>query len=157
MGSIILKNLFSKIQKCWYYKKDGYYYKCMALLYEIFAELSNTDSSYLSSKTYHQISPAIDYIDHHFTESKIDCDYLAELCNISQSYMIRLFKKHFGMPPNNYITSKKIQYACDLINTKCYSVGTIAEMCGFVNCYYFSKVFKKHTGVNPSKWVERNR
>ena len=37
--ALALKELFQKIYKSWHLKHEGYYYKCMALLYEIFAEI----------------------------------------------------------------------------------------------------------------------
>ena len=47
---------------------------------------------------------------------------------------------------------KKIDYSCDLLNAQCYSIGKIAEMSGFVNTYYFSRVFKSKTGVTPTQY-----
>ncbi len=146
-----VKEAFQKIERYWYYKRDGYYYKCMSVLYDIFAKIS-AETSYISSKTYNQISTAIDYIDNHFTEREIDCDYLSELCGISHTYMTKIFKKHFGTCPNNYIIHKKIEYAADLLKTREYTMSTIAEMAGFSSPYYFSRVFKKHIGVSPSQY-----
>lgn len=147
-----IKLLFQKLHKHWYYKRNGYYHKSLSVLYEIFYELSKNKEEYISSHTYNLIVPAIDYVDNHFTQAHIDYNALAALCGISYTYLSKIFIKHFGMSPNRYVIAKKIQYACDLINTKCYSVGTIAEMCGFVNTYYFSRIFKKHTGVSPTEF-----
>lgn len=150
--SPILKQLFQKMHKYWYYKQDGYYYHCMSVLYDIFALIAESESTYLASRTSKQIVPAIEYIDYHFTKLEIDCDELAQLCHISHTYMTKLFKKYFGMSPNKYIISKKIQYACDLLNSKHYSVSDIAEMTGFSSAYYFSRVFKKYMGICPSEY-----
>ena len=153
-NSLILKQLFQKLQKYWYYKPDGYYYKSISVLYDIFAEIFKADAKYLSPDTQNQIQPAINYIDNHFTMPKIDCEYLAELCNISHTYMTKLFNKCFGMPPNKYITTKKLQYACDLLNAGHYTMIEIAEKAGFSNEYYFSRIFKKHIGCCPSVYTK---
>ena len=147
-----LKLLFQRLYKHWYHKHDGYYHKCVSILYEIFYELSSDKRSYVSSRTYQLISPAVDYIDDHFAEMHIDYAALAALCGISYTYMAKIFVGHFGASPNRYVMRKKIQYACDLLNTKRYSVQEIAQMSGFVNAYYFSRSFKKYMKVSPTEY-----
>ena len=102
-NSLALKQLFQKMQKYWYCKHDGYYYQCMSVLYEIFAEIAKAEAKYLPSETYRRILPAIEYIDEHFTDQEIDCDELADLCGISHTYMTQLFHGRFGMSANQYI------------------------------------------------------
>lgn len=148
------KILFSKIHKIWYYKHSGWYVKCMSLLYEILCKIQTAETEYLSSNTNSIITPATDYIDAHFTEVNIDCRHLAKLCNVSYTYMSKIFVKRFGVTPNKYIMMKKIDYSCDLLNAQCYSIGKIAEMSGFVNTYYFSRVFKKLIGVSPTQYAK---
>ncbi len=150
-----LKKLFLKIYKSWHYKHEGYYYRCMALLYDIFAEISKSESTYLPSNLYKQILPAVEYIDHHFTDPDINCDELARLCNISHTYMSKLFNKRFGVSPKKYISLKKLEYACDLINTRQYSINEISEIVGFSNTYYFSRVFKNHFGICPTEYSQK--
>ena len=152
-NSPVLKQLFLKMQKYWYCKHDGYYYHCMSILYEIFAEISKAEVRYLPSETYRRIRPAIEYIDAHFTDQEINCDELARLCGISHTYMTQLFHGRFGMSANQYILSKKLQYACDLLNANCYTVTEISEKAGFSNKYYFSRIFKKYIGCCPSEYV----
>lgn len=152
-----LKSLFQKLHKHWYYKRNDYYHKCVSILYEIFYELSNGKPNYISSHTYQMIAPAVDYIDEHFTELHIDYESLATLCGISYTYMAKIFVKHFGVSPNRYVMGKRIQHACDLLNTRCYSVQDIAQMSGFTNTYYFSRVFKKYLKVSPTEYNKATR
>ena len=148
-----LHELFAKIQKLWYYKREGYYHKSLAVLYEIFAAIEEGEKKYLSTRSYDLIAPAVDYISNHFAENDIDCKSLAALCGISQVYMNKIFKDQFGVSPVNYIISKKLDYACDLLRTNHYSMSEIAEMCGFSSAYYFSRIFKSHKGVPPTRYV----
>ncbi len=149
-SSANFKRLFQKMQKLWYYKHSGYYCSCMSILYEIFAEIQKAESNYISQKMFQQILPAIEYIDNHFTDPEIDILSLASLCGISRTYMTRLFNACFSMPPNQYIISKKMEYACDLLKTRQYKIQEIAEKVGYSNSFYFSRAFKKHKGVPPS-------
>ena len=148
-----VKEAFEKLERIWYYKRDGYYHKCMSLLYEILAKISVSERDYLSSSSYRKIEPAIDYIEGHFREKNIDCDYLAKLSGVSHTYMTKIFKKHFGLSPNAYIIHKKIQYAKDLLKTREYTTADVAEASGFASPYYFSRAFKKSVGVPPSKYT----
>lgn len=150
-----LKHLFQKMQKYWYYKQEGYYYKCMSILYDIFAEISKAESNYLSSNLYKQIIPAIEYIDHNFTKQDINCEHLAKLCNISHTYMTKLFNSKFGVSPKKYILLKKLEYARDLLNARQYSIKDISEMVGFPNTYYFSRIFKNCFGICPTKYSQK--
>lgn len=152
-----LKLLFKKIQKIWYYKHYGWYVKCMSVLYDIIYKILKNETEYLASKTNTIIMPAIDYIDANFTKENIDCGYLAKLCNVSYAYMSKLFVKRFGVTPNKYIVMKKIDFACDLLKSQCYTIGKTSDMCGFVNTYYFSRVFKNIVGIPPSQYAQKFR
>ena len=68
--------------------------------------------------------------------------------------MTKLFKKRFGITPVKYIISKKLQYACELINTRHYNINEISEIAGFSNVYYFSRVFKNNIGCSPSEYIK---
>lgn len=153
-NNLELKELFQKLQKIWYYKRDGYYYESLSLMYRIFAKLQQENARYAMAKSYQIILPAINYIDEHFTDIHIECEDLAKRCEISHVYLSKLFNRHFGVSPNKYILIKKLEYACDLLNDRTYKVTKVAKLCGFSNEYYFSKTFKKHFGVSPSVFTK---
>jgi len=54
------------------------------------------------------------------------------------------------MTPNRYLVTRKVEYAKKLLLSKELSVTAVAELCGFSDVYYFSKVFRKETGIAPS-------
>ena len=56
------------------------------------------------------------------------------------------------MSPVKYVTALRLDHAKELLITGQYSVGEVAELCGFENVYYFSAVFKKTPG-NTTKEV----
>ena len=150
-----IRNMFIKIQQFWYAKHTGYYHKCMSLLYAIFAEINKVNDVYLPEEKYHKKKPAIEYIDNNFLSVNIDCNILSDLCGVSYSYFKRLFIMKFGISPIKYITKKKIMYACDLLISNKYSVSEIAEIIGYENVYYFSRVFKETTGMSPTEFRKR--
>lgn len=147
-----VRNMFIKMQKIWYAKRDSYYHKCISLMYDILSEIEKIDMYYLPEKKYSIIKPAIEYIDNNFLSGDIDCSFLSDLCGVSYSYFKRLFIMKFQLSPIKYITKKRISYACDLLVSNKYSVSDIAFMTGYSDIYYFSRVFKENTGMSPSDY-----
>lgn len=144
-------SLFKKLFSVWVAKNSGYYFECLSLLYQIFAQLQK--ENYIPNRQYQQIKPAIDYINEHFLNEKISVVFLANLCGISESYLKKLFLKKFGVPPVKYIIQMKMNYACDLLRYGQYSVTQIAEICGYSNVYYFSRQFKETFLITPTEFV----
>lgn len=76
---------------------------------------------------------------------------------LNYDYVRKLFKKETGATPHEYLLSCRMQLARELISSGIgnrysnYSVGQIAEVCGFAEPLYFSRVFKKYYGFSPSE------
>ena len=75
-------------------------------------------------------------------------------------YLRKIFKKEIGMSPLEYLTSLRMKHAERLLSTGWSSgraIAEVAQMCGYENALYFSRVFKKHYGCAPSQFVSRHR
>lgn len=155
-----LKSLFQKLYQVWITKNDGYYLKCMSIfykiLYQIEYQIKKNDRVYLPNNLFQKIEKGIDYIHKNCFDEKLSYSYCSEICNISYSYFKRLFLKKFNMTPSEYVTSLRMNYACELLITRRYSVTSISEMIGYKNVYYFSKVFKKTFGITPTEYQNMN-
>ena len=77
---------------------------------------------------------------------------LAEKYAISVSYLSELLKEHLQLSFSEYISSKRIQKAKELLADESLSIEQIAEQTGYNDYFYFTKVFKKNTGISPSKY-----
>ncbi|MDX1758278.1 MAG: helix-turn-helix domain-containing protein, partial [Arenibacter algicola] len=66
----------------------------------------------------------------------------------------RVFNESFGMRPNKYIQSKRIERAQLLLLSTNNSLKQIAEKVGLENLSYFNRIFKSHTGVSPGIFRE---
>ncbi len=145
--------LFKRLFLKWVQKDEQYYFECLSLLYKIFAELRKTQ--YVSSVQYEKIKPAIDYIHENFlSQDRISAEKLSELCNVSYSYVKKLFMQKFKVSPKRYIISLKMNYACELIKYGEYSISKVAEMCGYTDIYAFSHQFKLEFGQSPSDFFK---
>ncbi len=74
---------------------------------------------------------------------------MAEFCNLSTAQFRRVFKRHTGMLPKDYIDRLKILKAAELLIGTNYSVEEIAGMFGYRDPFHFSKRFKQITGFAP--------
>lgn len=79
---------------------------------------------------------------------------LATFCHLNTDHFSRVFQENFGMRPNKYIQSKRIERAQLLLLSTNNSLKQIAEKVGLENLSYFNRVFKSHTGKTPGKFRE---
>jgi len=85
-------------------------------------------------------------------EKKITLDELAELVDLSNSHVIRIFKKAFGITPYDYIMQCKIETARNMLLNTTFKVYEISEYLNFSDEHYFSNCFKQRTGVSPRRF-----
>lgn len=94
--------------------------------------------------------------------TRIDADLNADLSlrtqadelNVNPSYLSNLFKKEVGTTYTDYVNKKRVEYAESLLTQTNDQVQNIAQKCGIFDLNYFSKVFKKYTGMTPVKYRE---
>lgn len=146
-----LQGLFQKIYKLWITKPSGYYFKCMSATYEIFYEIISKREQYSPKSKYRVLEKGVEYL-HNNLYREIDYKRPSELCGISYTYFKKLFIEKFGIPPVQYVNNIRLERSRELLLTNKYSVGEIAEICGFKNAYYFSKRFKEAYQLSPTDY-----
>lgn len=83
---------------------------------------------------------------------KISVEALAQVQNISRSYLSHQFKREMGESLTDYIAKHKINEAIRLMNITELNLAEIAYQLGFSSQSYFHATFKKVTGINPGKY-----
>lgn len=94
---------------------------------------------------------AIEHIDAHYVE-KITMERLCRCADLSEAHLCRLFKKHLGMRPMEYLNKKRIQKAKELLTSSYISVESAAAKVGFGSPSYFGKLFRTYEGCTPSEY-----
>lgn len=94
-----------------------------------------------------------DYIRATLHESP-DYRQLARLANLSYCQLFRLFKREFGLSPQQYIEQQRVDYAKKLLRVNRLTVKEVAAQVGFSNQLYFSRRFQKATGFSPTQYRE---
>lgn len=92
-------------------------------------------------------------LDH--VEEHISLQDVADAACISPGYLSTLFKKQYSQSFVSFINQAKIERACVLIAEKKFLISEIAFRLGFENAYYFTKVFRRYTGMTPSEWEKK--
>ncbi len=145
-------SLFQELARAWFYKGIAYKLQCKALLTEILFEVirqSVQETMHLNH--FSKIQAAVSYMEQH-CEREIALEELAELAHLSVSHFRRIFKEIYKVPPVEYLNFVRVNKAKDLIMSHLYPMGEIAGMVGYPNTYYFSRVFKKYTGLSPTAY-----
>ncbi|MBE6751374.1 MAG: AraC family transcriptional regulator [Ruminococcaceae bacterium] len=88
--------------------------------------------------------------------SDLTLSELANTLNINASYLSTVFKKETGKTITGYVNEKRIELAQELLKTTNLQVQTIAQYCGIIDVHYFTRLFKKLTGVSPKQFREEN-
>ena len=95
----------------------------------------------------------ISVLNEHIKEN-ITVGLVAEECFISTGKLKKLFKRYTGMGVMAYFTELKIKKAMELLSGGL-SVKETAEELSYSSQFYLSSVFKKVTGITPSKYKEK--
>ncbi|MBQ2967891.1 MAG: helix-turn-helix transcriptional regulator [Clostridia bacterium] len=83
-----------------------------------------------------------------------------DICNkffCSRSYVAHMFKKETGKSLPEYINFYRIKTAKHILKTTDAGITEVATLSGFEDRGYFSKCFKKETGLTPREWRKQNK
>lgn len=140
----IIKNLIEYFLLLIYRHKDGIHFGARAVPI---------------NQLHHHAQIAVkiqEYLSEHYPE-RITLETLAASQNISISQLKRIFKEHTGDSVIPYLTALRIKEAKRLIQESSLNFSQIAVAVGYDNIYYFSSVFKKHTGMTLTEYSKSLR
>lgn len=84
---------------------------------------------------------------------EIKLNELAEILNLSRSYLSTLFKKEVGISFTEYLIDFRLNRAIEILAKDNLPLHSVAEMVGYSNYAQFSKIFKKQKGVAPKTFI----
>jgi len=103
------------------------------------------------------VSKAINIIINNISNPLFEINSLLQEIPLHRDYFRKLFSDSTGTTPLQFMTQKRIAHAKQLLNIRKsagLNIKEIAMRSGFSDPYYFSRMFKKETGVSPANWVE---
>ena len=103
-----------------------------------------------------RVKTALTFIDEHYMEDLTNGD-LTAVCACSESVLLRCFRQAVGTPPMRYLLRYRIGKAAELLVSTGRKSGDIALSCGFHDLSYFTKLFRRTTGLTPAAYRKRFR
>ncbi|MBE7062685.1 MAG: AraC family transcriptional regulator [Ruminococcaceae bacterium] len=135
--------------------KDTAVFPAMQFFYElvafVFARLSYVETPKLSSPVHN----ALHYLHIHFAEP-VSIRHLADICFLSESRFMHVFKSVTGMSAIAYKNKLAIRHASRLLLSPEKSIEEISEECGYSSSVYFRRVFRETTGLSPREYRKKN-
>ena len=146
----LFRAMINELQMC----NDSYQEMLEMYLRQIFIRLQRhfeqtimTDTSQIAE----EIDKAIVYFSEHYNEA-INVDAYAKQNRVSTNWFIRNFKMYTGTTPKQFILQKRINNAETLLQNKQYNIKEIAQIIGYDNPLYFSRIFQRTKGISPSEY-----
>lgn len=94
------------------------------------------------------------YIHRHYGNPMLSTKEISEYASLSASYACTIFKNETGQTLNQYLTEYRLNKARELLSDPRNTVSSVSTMVGYNDSNYFSKAFKKYTGISPTVYRE---
>ena len=110
-------------------------------------------------QTKHETISDIERAVHYFNENyskPITIEQYAQEHLMSVNWFIHSFKEVMHVPPMQYIVSLRIAAAKGYLESSNKNITEISNIVGYENSLYFSRLFKKYTGMTPSEYKKKN-
>lgn len=108
-----------------------------------------------SNSSNYNIRVALNYI-HQNIQKSLSLNEVAKKTYLSPAYLSRLFKKNLHVNFVEYVNSQKIALAQEKLALTQLTVHEISHQLGFSQTSYFTKLFKRQTGLTPSEFRQHN-
>ena len=92
------------------------------------------------------------YIQKHYTTYDLSNKTLADYVHLTPTYLSWLFKKETGKTLGEYVIEVRIEKSKELLRESHIKLFEVARKVGYSDANYYAKVFKKQTGLTPSKF-----
>jgi AraC family L-rhamnose operon transcriptional activator RhaR len=129
----------------------------IGLLVQLLSLLARNASSALGKKSaapHRAIATALKLIDDAPTEPWT-LKTLAARAHVEPTYFVRLFRATVGLPPMAYLTRRRLELAVTMLRQDNLPVGDVGVRAGWIDTNYFSRCFRRHFHMTPSKYRAR--
>jgi AraC-like DNA-binding protein/quercetin dioxygenase-like cupin family protein len=138
-------------------RADGYEQMSLALLIRIIGLLSRCYAGMATpaSRTLLAVNKVVSHMESHYAEA-LPLPDLARMAHMSPRNLQRYFQRAFGVTPLEYLNRVRIRRACGLLEEGL-GVTQVADAVGLADSSYFARVFRRFTGVSPTRYRQLPR
>lgn len=146
------KEIAERLVKEFRMKRQNMDTVCMGLLLEFLGVLSRcAGGDPDEGETTDRLYPVIRRMHENCAES-VPLETYAAMCGLSVDRFMHVFREAAGVSCRQYLTQLRIDRARYLLGRCAMSVSETALACGFDDALYFSRVFRKQTGMSPTEY-----
>ncbi|MDF2514184.1 MAG: hypothetical protein K0S04_4050 [Herbinix sp.] len=148
VGEAMKKNCFYKIAHS--HHKD----ELANINITVFEEIIQSIKKYSMKQYSLVIRMAIEFIHNNKFKFLFSKD-VANAISVNRSYLSKRFKEEVGETLTDYIHKTKMDFAIELMKSNIYHYNEIAEVLGYQNYSYFSRIFKKYYDLSPAEYIKK--
>jgi len=149
---MLFRKIIRELQQCKYGYED--YIASMFNTILLLVSRQQQEGENVEINIPEEIEAAVAYFNENYN-TKISVEDYAESLHISTNWFIRNFKQYMKISPAQYILSLQMVNAQSLLENTDYKIGEIAEIVGYDNQLYFSRVFRKEYGVSSAQYRKK--
>lgn len=123
--------------------------RCRSLFYHLIEEIVVSAKRQQRDNVGELIDDATAFIHENYSR-QFTIAQLAAQYGMDGKRFAELFQRHIGMTPVRYLTDLRIERSKELLRISNCPVMQVAECVGYIDSYYFSRIFKKVTGISPT-------
>lgn len=123
----------------------------MKNVYLVLEKYLEEEEKKLKEKMGKPITMATRYIRENYG-TQISLEDVALACNVSGNYLSRLFKDEMGIGFHDFLTQVRLEESEKLLAETNLTIKEIALLVGYLDEKYYSKLFKKTTGIKPTEY-----
>ncbi len=132
---------------------QGCAYLLLSILHESYThKLIRNTKEYFSQKKV--LNRVIEHLHDNYSQ-EINLEKMAEMLYVSKYHFCHLFKEETGKTLKEYVNDLRINKAVDLLSSTDMSMMEIADICGFNDSNYFSRVFRQVKGISPTEYKKQ--
>jgi len=121
-------------------------------LESLFLDLSRYVRDRRGDRKRRVVEQALEYVHANYSREELSFQQLSEYLEMNPTYLSKLFKQETGTTFTDYLTKVRLDRAKRDLRATSLRVSEIAYSVGFRDPFYFSTLFKKHTGLNPTEF-----
>lgn len=145
----VVSGLLESIERCSQAEGELQGFQAKAALYLFLQEVFRQESLEQQQPEMEAIQKAVGYVRDNY-DKEIQVEELVKASGFSKSYFHAAFKRCAGMPPGQLIAGLRIEKAKDLLCMTGMEIAEVGVCCGYEDSAYFSRIFRRQTGISPS-------